>query len=131
MNVFNGDSSWVDRVKLFKLNIEILKENVLLGTGIGNSLRYYDGRIPYTDAGRLLVQPVHNVFLLSFVEMGIAVALYFWFVIYRFFIKGVRWEVLKVGIVIILVVVGMFDHYLLSLPQGLVILFSFLLLLSY
>jgi hypothetical protein len=131
MNLFNVDSSWVDRVKLFKLNMEIFKENFLLGTGIGNSLRYYEGRVPYTDAGRLLVQPVHNIFLLSFVEMGIGVALYFWFVIYRFVIKDVRWEILKVGVVLILVVVGMFDHYLLSLPQGLAILFSFLLLLSY
>lgn len=131
VNVFNVDSSWSDRVKLFKVNLEIFKENALLGTGIGNSLRYYADRIPYTSNGRLLLQPVHNIFMLSLVEMGIFISIYFWFVIYRVFIKGTKWNLLKICILIFLIVVGMFDHYLLSLPQGLVILLSSLILLSY
>ncbi len=131
LNIFNGeDSSFTDRWKLIKVNFEIFKENFLLGTTLGNSIRYYSDNIPITSGGRLLLQPVHNIFMLSIVEMGVLVGLYFWYLIYTYFIKDIQKKFLPLFILLCIFVIGMGDHYLLSLPQGNIIFFSFLILLS-
>lgn len=131
LNIFNGeDSSFTDRWKLIKVNFEIFKENFLLGTTLGNSISYYSENIPITSGGRLLLQPVHNIFMLSFVEMGILVGLYFWYLIYTYFIKHLKKRFLPFFLLFCMFVIGMGDHYLLSLPQGNIIFFSFLILLT-
>lgn len=131
LNIFNGeDSSFTDRWKLIKVNFEIFKENFLLGTTLGNSIRYYSDNIPITSGGRLLLQPVHNIFMLSIVEMGVLVGLYFWYLIYTYFIKDIQKKFLPLFILLCIFVIGMGDHYLLSLPQGNIIFFSFLILLT-
>lgn len=130
LNIFSGeDSSWEDRIKLLKLNISILKENIL-GTGLGNSIRYYEDNIPFTQGGKLLLQPVHNIWILNWVEMGIILGTYYIYIIYRFFIRGLKLNNLRIIILLCIFIIGMFDHYLFSLPQGNAILFSFLILQS-
>lgn len=131
LNIFsNEDGSWKDRVELIRVNIEILKKNILLGTGLGNSLREYSDNIPFTQGGKLLIQPVHNIFLLNFVELGILVGTYYIYILYRFFMKGIKLNRYRISILLCILIIGMFDHYLLTLPQGIAILFSFLILQS-
>lgn len=125
-----GDSSFTDRIKLIKVNWEIFLNNLHLGTTLGNSTRFYSENIPFTDGGKLLLQPVHNIFLLSFVEMGIFLATYFWYVIYKYFVMGIRKSFLPLFILFSIIMIGMGDHYFLTLPQGNAIFFSFLILLS-
>ncbi len=130
-NIFSGDdSSWSDRVKLFKLNIEILKENFFLGTGLGRSLLYYEKDIPFTSGGKLLIQPVHNIWLLNFIEFGILIGTYYLFLLYRYFLKGIKINLYKILILFSLFIIGIFDHYLFTLPQGGILFFSFLILLA-
>lgn len=130
LNIFNGDdSSWEDRLKLLQINISILKENIL-GVGLGNSIKYYSDSIPFTQGGKLLLQPVHNIFILNWVEQGVLIGTYYIYLIYRFFLKGLKLNTVRVLILICITTLGMFDHYLFSLPQGNAILFSSLILLS-
>ena len=130
LNIFNdNDNSWEDRIKLLKLNISILKENIL-GTGLGNSIRYYEENIPFTQGGKLLLQPVHNIFILNWTELGILLGTYYIYILYRFFVKGLKMNTIRILILLCILVISLFDHYLYSLPQGNTILFSFLILLS-
>lgn len=132
LNLFSGeDSSFSDRIQLIRTNWSIFKENFFTGTGLGNSLRYYTDRIPYTTEGKLLLQPVHNIFILSIVELGILGGIYFWFMHFMLFIKGTKWNIKKFVIFLVLISIGLFDHYLLSLPQGIMIFYLFLILLAY
>ena len=124
------DSSLVERIKLLKVNIGILKENLLLGTGVGNSIRHYSENIPLTEGGKLLLQPVHNIWVLMVVELGLLLGVYYLFLLYRFFIKGIKINTFTFSILLTVITVGMFDHYLFTLPQGNIIFFSFLILLS-
>ena len=131
INILNGDdSSWSDRVKLLRLNIEILKENILLGSGLGRSLLYYEKDIPFTSGGKLLLQPVHNIWILNWVEFGILLGTYYLYILYRFFLRGLKINLYRALILVTILVIGMFDHYLFTLPQGNVLFFSFLILLS-
>lgn len=131
LNIFSGDdNSWSDRVKLLKLNLDILKENFLLGTGLGRSLLFYEKDIPFTSGGKLLLQPVHNIWLLNLIEFGILIGTYYLFLLYRYFLRGIKINLFKVLILVSILVIGMFDHYLFTLPQGNLLFFSFLILLT-
>ena len=131
VDIFTGeDSSWTERITLLKVNIGILKENLLLGTGLGNSIRHYSENIPLTEGGKLLLQPVHNIWILMLVELGLLLGLYYLFLLYKFFIKGVKINTFTLSILITVITIGMFDHYLFTLPQGNIIFFSFLILLT-
>lgn len=131
LNIFNqGDNSLSDRIELIKVNVEIFKENILLGTGLGNSLRFYSGNIPFTQGGKLLLQPVHNIWILNFVELGILLGIYYLYILFRYFVKGIKLNGISISILLFIFLIGMFDHYLFTLPQGNIILFSSLILLS-
>jgi hypothetical protein len=131
LNIFNqGDNSLSDRIELIKVNVEIFKENILLGTGLGNSLRFYSENIPFTQGGKLLLQPVHNIWILNFVELGILLGIYYLYILFRYFVKGIKLNGISISILLFIFLIGMFDHYLFTLPQGNIILFSSLILLS-
>jgi O-antigen ligase len=134
-NLFNsGDRSWSERLDLVKASFRVIKENWLIGVGGGNFVKGMEGFVPRTSRGILLTQPVHNIFLLYVSEFGI---LGFFLIFYALFytiinIKNFK-KISLYGLLIILVlmVIGLFDHYLFSLPQGMVILASFLSLFVY
>jgi O-antigen ligase len=125
MNLFaGGDTSFNDRVNLFKAGISVFKENMFLGTGIGNFIKYMGESAPRTSNGILLLQPIHHVFLLSFIELGLFGGVVYWWILLKLLIKEVNWKEniwIKIFILIALVVIEMFDHYLFTLPQGMVI----------
>jgi O-antigen ligase len=134
-NLFNsGDRSWSERWDLVKASFRVIKENWLIGVGGGNFVKGMEGFVPRTSRGILLTQPVHNIFLLCLSEFGF---LGFFLIFYALFytiinIKNFK-KISLYGLLIILVlmVIGLFDHYLFSLPQGMVILASFLSLFVY
>lgn len=131
-NLFNrGDRSWSERVDLIKASFRVIKENWLLGIGGGNFVRGMEGFVPRTSRGILLTQPVHNIFLLCISEFGILGFVLIFYVLFYGVIKNIkRISLYGILILFVIVVIGIFDHYLFSLPQGMVILLMLLFLLS-
>jgi O-antigen ligase len=131
-NLFNGgDRSWAERLDLIKSSFRIIKENWLFGTGGGNFVKGMEGFVPRSSNGILLMQPVHNIFLLCISEFGILGFILIFYVLFYGIVKNIkRVSLYGVLILFVIVVIGVFDHYLFSLPQGMVIFFSLLFLLS-
>ncbi len=121
-NLTSGnDTSWSDRINLVKSSFSVMKKNLLLGTGLGNFTKGMEGMIPTTVNGVLLIQPVHNVVLLMIAELGIVGSLLYVVLFGKVFFSNVkRMNWFKWLVIVSLVVIGCFDHYLFSLPQGMV-----------
>lgn len=129
-NLFKGDSSFVDRENLFRVGLKIFQDNWLLGVGGGVFVSAMESMIPRSSKGILIAQPVHNIFVLFVAEFGLLGLLFFIypliFMVLRFY-KGCN--IWKFFGVIFIIAIGMFDHYLISLPQGLVLLMVLFLML--
>jgi O-antigen ligase len=125
-----GDRSWSERVDLLKASIEVIKENFFLGTGLGNFVRAMEDYVPRSSEGLLILQPVHNVFLLLFSELGVFGFFSFFYILVRLFLENFkRFTYFKVAVLLAIVIIGFWDHYLFSLPQGLgIFLFLYVLL---
>lgn len=121
LNLFTGgDTSWGDRVGLMKSSFHVIKENLFTGVGLGKFVANMKDTVPRSENGILILQPVHNIFLLIISEIGVVGFPLFCSLVY-FFIKRRKWSLRFVMGLVSLFIVGMFDHYLISLPQGLVI----------
>jgi O-antigen ligase len=99
----------------------ILKDNWLLGVGIGNYVTALENRDNYSQS-IWNYQPVHNIFLLLFAEGGIGALIFF--CLFLVLLKKDRLAAYSGAIMIALIILMLFDHWLFSLPFGL--LFSFL-----
>ncbi len=106
---------------------EIIKRNWLGGTGMGNyTLAVHDQIGPEREAWNY--QPVHNIYILAFAELGI-----FGFAAFMAFIvllgygiledRGLRLLENNVYFIMfaMLVLIGLFDHYLWSLSFGMLV----------
>lgn len=131
LNIFSKDDySWVDRVNLTKVSFVVIKRNWLLGTGLGNYVKHMEGFWPTTSRSLPLLQPVHNIFLLLFSELGIFGTLSYLVLLFDIFRKNYKKTTLFSFLIFFsLFIIGMFDHYLVSLPQGQVT-FFFLMFLA-
>jgi len=132
VNLFSsGDTSLKDRVNLAKSGLRVIKENWLSGIGIGNFVKGMEGDVPRSLNNILLLQPVHNFFLLTFSELGvIGFGLYMWLLISICRKNIVRLTLFSILVLCCIFVLISFDHYAFSLPQG-IMLFFFLLSLSF
>ncbi len=122
LNLLSGsDTSMGDRVNLMKSSFEIVKDNWLAGIGLGRFTKGMENNIPLTSNGVMLIQPVHNVPLLMVSELGVVGTLLYCVLLGSILLRNVRrmnW--FKWLVIFILIVIGCFDHYLFSLPQGVV-----------
>ena len=129
------DESIVQREGLINNSIVMIKDHPFFGVGLNNflvNLPLY--QTPHSPL--FYLQPVHNIFLLVLSETGIVgFSFFIWFLIKTFSriknqesrIKG--WPMIHNSLFIILssiLILGMFDHYFLTLQQG-QLLFSFVL----
>lgn len=131
LNLFlENDGSVTDRVELLKTAREILRNYPYIGIGVGNFVRGIDYYPVYTAGGFLLLQPVHNVFLLLLAEygmiFGIPLIVLILTILTKAFLRGNL--LIKYGIFSILLIAS-FDHYLVTLPQGLLLFVGVLVLL--
>lgn len=124
-----GGESLSERVELYELSFRMIAEQ-WWGSGLGSFVL----RIPSLIAdnwGSWLYQPVHNVFILVMVELGIVGAILFvglWLsnfadLMSKFKItdKQKKWQTqLWFSWGIGLLVMGLFDHYLVTLLPGLI-----------
>lgn len=100
---------------------KLIKNRPLLGTGIGN----YTSVLNKEEGNRQpawVNQPVHNGFLLLLAENGILSFLFFAGFLVSLILKNRR-ETYSLAIFAVLVVLMMFDHWLISLPFGVLFLF--------
>lgn len=114
-SVFNFDSLTIlRREQLSQVAIDIFSKSPIFGVGLNNFIPAAADQL-LVGPSRFL-QPVHNIFLLQLSETGIIGLLGLLALIGVPLIKN-RSKVLLVvwGIIIFL---GMFDHYFLTLPQG-------------
>ena len=124
LNLFNGgDRAVMDRVNLLKESFVVFKNNWLMGSGYNTFVREMGESMPKTANGVWLNQPVHNVLMLSLCELGVLgtvlVGISYW---KTFSKKRINLRSLEnIFIIICLISIGMVDHYLFSLPQGIAI----------
>lgn len=114
--IFNFDSlSFIRREELSQASLEMWSSSKILGIGLNNFIPASSNQI-VVGPSRFL-QPVHNIFLLSLSETGLMGLTGFLILIGYPIIKLFKRPpfLMLWGIIIFL---GMFDHYFLTLPQG-------------
>ncbi len=114
------------RQQLFNDAYDLIKLEPLRGVGYGNMVVAVYDRLNRTRSSVFEYQPVHNVFLLSTVELGVLGGLVFLTLLLlalqtslaRIF-RQRNWLALTgLATLCCLLVVGLFDHYLWALPAG-------------
>lgn len=119
-----GEDSWVDRINLVKASFVVIKQNWTLGTGLGNYVKGMEGFFPTTSRSMPLLQPVHNIFLLLFAELGVIGFVLYLYLFYQIMRRYYKRITIYGGLIFFSVlVIGMVDHYFASLPQGQIIFF--------
>ena len=120
--------SIIERSDQYSESLSLLKENFLFGTGFGNyTLALYE---KYPNRNAWEYQPVHNIYLLSLVELGIFGFLIYWGLV-LFLIKHI-WKNDRVFLasILVMLIAGLFDHWLFSMYTG-VVLFWIIISLSF
>jgi O-antigen ligase len=115
-NVFSSSTS--QRLSLANLSGKIIGDNFLFGSGLNTfilNVTSYGGMLKHP----WLLQPVHNIILLVFAEVGIVgVLLLSWF-FYKISLESIkRKNYLLIMILFFVLITGVFDHYWLTLQQG-------------
>src|SRR5205823_4369410 len=122
-----SEESVIQRQLLVNASWQMITEKPILGVGLGNFLPTL-ARIQKPLSLGLYLQPVHNIFLLIFAETGIAgLAFFLWFLAktYSHLFLLIRKEkyARKLSLCFSLILssallLGLFDHYFLTLQQG-------------
>lgn len=103
-----------ERISYFGEAWQLIKNHPLLGVGLGNyTLAVHDEIDPSREAWDY--QPVHNIYLLILAELGF-VGFILWLALIFLIIK--KLPVANYQIPAILLIVGLFDHYLWTLYFG-------------
>ncbi|MCL5432504.1 MAG: O-antigen ligase family protein [Patescibacteria group bacterium] len=128
-----GDESVIIREQLVNASFLMVQENPVLGVGVNNFLVNLPSSYKTTN-GIFNIQPVHNIFLLIFSELGILGLLFFlWFLFITFKrIQKKKFSIFPLGfaqgghfqfsIFFVVLFIGLFDHYFLTLQQGQILL---------
>ncbi len=112
-----NDESVVVREELNTAAVKIWQQSPLVGVGLGNFLVELPKTIPTRTV--YFLQPVHNIYLLLLTETGIVGLIFsFWIIMHN-----VKKFTLPL---IILLLLGLVDHYALTLQQGQLLLTLFL-----
>jgi len=107
------------RIELISASWKMIKENWLLGVGLNNFIPNLP-RISKTFLNAWELQPVHNIFLLIFSEVGVVGFGLFCFLLFN---TAMTSELIAI------LLTGLSDHYWLTLQQNL-LLFTYVLSLS-
>ena len=119
--VFSEDPSFERREILLSTSYSMLPSSFLFGAGPGNSVAEMSSFLPYTLGARFL-QPVHNIFVLTLLESGIFVLIFFLVLLGLTLKKALREKPLLAISLVQVVALGCFDHYFLTIHQPLLLL---------
>ncbi|MDO8515513.1 MAG: O-antigen ligase family protein [bacterium] len=104
------DQSFQIRENLVLATLNIIQNNFIFGTGLGTNilaLQNYSKNLFFNSQPLAYLQPVHNIFLLVLSEVGILGLLLF----FKLFFK-------KNFLIFVILFLGLFDHYFLTVQQG-------------
>ena len=110
------EESFVQREYLINQSLNMFNKNPVFGVGVNN---YYNN-LEKSKEKTLFIQPVHNIFLLVLSETGLIGITYFPFIFYKA-LKSAFVNNKKINsfvLTTLLIILGMFDHYFLTLQQG-------------
>ena len=110
--------SIIKRVELIKNSITLIEKYPLTGVGLGNYLIAQNSII--LKSSFLIPQPVHNIFLLIFSEVGLFLGTAILYLILKYFYKFRRVYSLAFCLCAILIT-GSLDHYWITLQQNLLL----------
>lgn len=117
-SAFNFDSlSIIRREELAQFGFDQFLVNPFIGVGLNNSINVMASSDLVSGPNRFL-QPIHNIFLLSLVETGI-LGLSGFLITFLFpFWKLIKRKSSVALLFPVIIFLGFFDHYFLTLPQG-------------
>lgn len=110
-----------ERALLAQSAFDISLANPFFGEGPTNFIRSLSTHNLYSIAQTRLLQPVHNIFLLILAEEGIMGLLIFTAILFSVLKRAATPN--KQALFLILLIFGSFDHFLLTLHQGQLLLF--------
>ncbi|MDD3661790.1 MAG: O-antigen ligase family protein [Candidatus Dojkabacteria bacterium] len=116
----SSDISVTQRTELAGRAVDIFRENPVFGVGPGRFIIALSQDPVLTDSGIRLMQPVHNVFLLILAETGVVGIILLVYAIALCF-RRIRWSWQSVAIVSSILIMCLLDHYLWTLPQGMLL----------
>lgn len=106
--------------------INIIKNNIYLGVGLGQFIENIKHYSFLVDLEQFMLEPVHNVYLLILAETGLIGFILFMCFVFMM-VKKCFW-LIKKGLNLALpliffsfLILGLFDHYFLTLSQGKII----------
>lgn len=115
-----GSRSTVDRNKFNQFGLELIKDSPILGTGVGN---YIPVLLTKHKLEAWQYQPAHNIYIFLGAELGLIglglFILLFYFIIRSSWQSRGRLETFSFLLLIfVYLLMGMFDHYFLTIQQG-------------
>jgi len=117
---FSTNEAFFQRTQLMKASFLMIKDYPLSGVGLNNFIVHLPNYWSLTGFTYWL-QPVHNLYLLILSETGwLGLLIWLWFLFLtaqRLFLKKSHQEILLAGLSVILLL-GLFDHYWLTLQQN-------------
>jgi O-antigen ligase len=110
-------TSFVERYQLISATISMVSTSFIFGVGLNNFVIRAKDYLPKVF-DFYIFQPVHNVYLLIFAELGMIGFVMFMVFIFHLLLKSLKTNPLVTAAIFQIVLLGFFDHYLFTLQQG-------------
>ncbi len=108
------EDALVLREKLIISGFEQFLKNPIVGAGLNN---YFSNIV--TRGNVFIFQPAHNIYLLTLIQTGIVGFCYFIWILYKTFRSIIKDRSLYLKLIFFyIILIGLFDHYFLTLQQG-------------
>ncbi|MEK7573663.1 MAG: O-antigen ligase family protein [Patescibacteria group bacterium] len=102
------------REKLIFAGFEQFLKNPILGVGLNN---YFSAIV--ASGNVFILQPVHNIFLLTLIQTGVVGFCYFMWIFYKALAAVVKTKCIYLKLIFFyIILIGLFDHYFITLQQG-------------
>lgn len=109
--------SFKERASFISTAVEMIKYQPVFGYGLNNFIVHFHEFVLPT-AGIYIFQPLHNIYLLIFLETGLWGFIVALILISKLYLRSVKSDYLIFIGVVQLLFLGLFDHYLVTLQQG-------------
>jgi hypothetical protein len=114
-----SDESLIQRQELVTESLNMFWKSPVLGIGVNN---YFNNlNIVSSKENTFLIQPVHNIFLLTLAEMGLIGFCFMLLIFIKSCVTALNKKQIRKYLlmaIFAIIFLGMFDHYFLTLQQG-------------